>query len=145
MPRACVVCPAPGALGHRKVSSACCKSGDAPESPPRPRQRRERRGRHGHSPPPAPPGAARHPWCPGCHDRPVRNRGPLLRHGLGIAGRLHLRAAMLDAASVSQSVSSHRQVRDDVWLSYLVLGGRGVFRVTSKVVLGSDEVFVGGG
>ncbi|KAJ1149649.1 hypothetical protein NDU88_002454 [Pleurodeles waltl] len=135
MPRACVVFPAPGALGHRKVSSACCKSGAAPESPPRPHQRKERRGHHGRSPPPAPPG---------CNDWPVRYRGPRLRHGPGIAGRLHLRAAMLDAASASRSVSSHRQVRDDVWLSYLVLGGRGVFRVTSKVVLGSDEVFVGG-
>ncbi|KAJ1213445.1 hypothetical protein NDU88_001082 [Pleurodeles waltl] len=65
--------------------------------------------------------------------------------GLEIAGRLHLRSAMLDAAYASRSVSSSRQVRDDIWLFYLVLGGSGVFGVTSKAVMGSDEVFVGGG
>ncbi|KAJ1213338.1 hypothetical protein NDU88_000976 [Pleurodeles waltl] len=186
-PQACVVSPAPGALGLHKASPAHSGLGATPESPPRPRQRRERRGRCGCSPPSAPPGqsalrramspsplsgAARRvgsgralttrcsipfffplelhatPGCPGCHDRPVRYRGPPLRHGAGDrrvsspAGR-HVGCGL--RVSASRGVYSYRQVRDDVWLSYLILGGRGLFRVTSNAVLGSDEVFVGGG
>ncbi|KAJ1204683.1 hypothetical protein NDU88_000123 [Pleurodeles waltl] len=62
-----------------------------------------------------------------------------------ISGRLHPRSAMLDAASTSRCVSSSWQVGDNIWLFYLAPGGSGVFGVTSKAVMGSDEVFVGGG
>ncbi|KAJ1090028.1 hypothetical protein NDU88_003168 [Pleurodeles waltl] len=79
------------------------------------------------------------PGYSGHHKRPARNRGPPPHY---VARELRASSPAVrhvDAASTSRCVSSSRQVGGNIWLFYLATGGSGVFGVTSKAVMGSDE------